>query len=214
MSEILYIAFQAGVCNYILHTASNEITTVDESNNLRDFLLNFDYSADYEVRYIPQDKAKGSTYAYLTHRNMREIVEATGDAGLVLMTHYLNKVNTHKYDFFDDSKVGEVFGWSAQKTQRIRIALVKAGWVKKIVYTQPTTKAKFTVVYLGKEMCSKVLTPEEYTTQLKQKEAMDAKRDTIAKQLGYADWESVMTNEDHSKILEMFEAITLEGEAK
>lgn len=197
MSEILYIAFQAGVCNYILHTTSNEITTVDKSNNLRDFLLNFDYSADYEVRYIPQDKAKGSTYAYLTHRNMREIVEATGDAGLVLMTHYLNKVNTHKYDFFDDSKVGEVFGWSAQKTQRTRIALIKAGWVKKVVYTQPTTKAKFTVVYLGKEMCSLVLTPEEYTANQK---VINENRNILINHFQCKDWEEVIASKSQDDI--------------
>ena len=185
-----------------------------EEFNLRDFLLKFDYTQDCEVRFIPKDKPLGTTTAYLTIAEMAQLSSKVNDAGVILMTYYFRKVKTPKFDFFDDVAVAEALGWTSRKTKATRQLLVKAGWLKKIVYTQPTTKAKFTVFYIGEEMCSKVLTPEEYTAQLKQKEAMDAKRDTITKQLGYADWESVMANEDHSKILEMFEAITLKGEAE
>ena len=185
-----------------------------EEFNLRDFLLKFDYTQDCEVRFIPKDKPLGTTTAYLTIAEMAQLSSTVNDAGVILMTYYFRKVKTPKFDFFDDAAVAKALGWTSRKTTATRQLLVKAGWLKKIVYTQPTTKAKFTVFYIGKEMCSKVLTPEEYTAQLKQKEAMDAQRDTIAKKLGYSDWEEVVANEDPSKILETFRAITLKVEAK
>ena len=43
---------------------------------------------------------------------------------------------------------------------------------------------------------------------------ISANKDIITKQLGYSNWEEVVANEEHSKILEMFETITLEGGAK
>jgi len=165
---------------------------------LRDALLQFDYTDDKEVRYIPKDKAKGSTTAYLTADEIREIASTLGDAALVLMTHYFAKVKTPKYDFFDDTKVSTSFGWQPTKTRRIRQQLVKHGWIKRIVYTQPTTKAKVTVFYIGKEMCSKVETPEEFNQRVRK---LEEKRKPIMEKLGCSTWKEVMANHTKEEIL-------------
>ncbi len=178
--------------------------------DLRDFLLGFDYTNDLEVRYIPKDKPLGSTNAYLTIKETAQLSAEVGDAGAVLMGYYYRKAKTPKFDFFVDTIAAEALGWLPSKTKRTRIALVKAGWLKKITYTQHTTKAKITVFYLGKEMCSKVMTPEEYTAAMKQREIIEAKRQKITQQLGYTSWQEVLDNKDANTILDMFDALELE----
>lgn len=170
---------------------------MQSKNELREFLLSFDYTNDSEVRYIPHEKSKGITYAYLSDAQVGELTTTVGDAGTLLMWHYLTKVTTPKYDFFDDKAVGECLKWSWRKVQAARLALIKAGWVKKVIYVQPTTKAKFTVVYLGKEMCSLVLTPEEYTANQK---ATNERREILINHFKCKDWDEVTASKSQDEI--------------
>ena len=189
LPSILFAVFKTNLEYHIIDTTTNLRRTMHSSNELRDFLLKFDYTTDYEVRYIPQERARSSTHAYLSDAQVGDLTQSVGDAGTVLMWHYLSKVTVPKYDFFDDKQVGDIIKWSWRKVQKARLDLMKAGWIKRIVYTQPTTKSKFTVVYLGKEMCSLVLTPEEYTMKHKQ---INDTRNALIKQFGCKDWDELI----------------------
>ena len=170
-------------------------------DNLREFLLSFDYTNDREVRFIPKDKPLGSTTAYLTIPEIATISATVNDAGAILMTYYYRKTTTPKFDFFNDTTVSTALGWTVRKTAATRQLLVKAGWIKRVIYTQPTTKSKITIFYLGKEMCDKVLTPEEYTTSINKRAALQDKQNQIANQLGMS-WDSVMKQYSSETVME------------
>ena len=74
-------------------------------DNLREFLLSFDYTNDREVRFIPKDKPLGSTTAYLTIPEIATLSATVNDAGAILMTYYYRKATTPKFDFFNDTKI-------------------------------------------------------------------------------------------------------------
>ena len=189
---------------YTQHTFTDQIgdsmVSQNDEYSTRELLLNFNYADDRHVNYIPKDKPLGSTTAYLTIKEMGELSAEVNDAGVVLMSFYYRKVTTPKYDFFDDSKVASALGWNPSKTKKTRLALVKAGWIKKIVFTQPTTKAKCTNFYLGKEMCAKVEAPEEYSARIK---AIEEKRNKIVNQCGLGSWEEVLDKYSQEEIMAM-----------
>ena len=195
--DILFVVLGNDPAYWVLDTTSTLGYIMQSKNELREFLLSFDYTNDSEVRYIPHEKSKGITYAYLSDAQVGELTTTVGDAGTLLMWHYLTKVTTPKYDFFDDKAVGECLKWSWRKVQAARLALIKAGWVKKVIYVQPTTKAKFTVVYLGKEMCSLVLTPEEYTANQK---ATNERREILINHFKCKDWDEVTASKSQDEI--------------
>ena len=62
---------------------------------------------------------------------------------------------------------------------------------------QPTTKAKFTVVYLGKEMCSLVLTPDEYTANQK---VISEHKNILISHFQCKDWEEVVASRSQDDI--------------
>ena len=62
---------------------------------------------------------------------------------------------------------------------------------------KPTTKAKFTVVYLGKEMCSLVLTPDEYTANQK---VISEYKNTLINHFQCKDWEEVVASKSQDDI--------------
>ena len=172
---------------------------MNQESSLRDFLLSFDYSNDREVRFIPKDKPLGSTNAYLTIKEMAELSNTVNDAGALLMMFYFKKVKTPKYDFFDDATVSTALGWNVSKTKKVRLSLMRHGWIKKITYVQPTTKAKITVFYLGKEACDLVTSAEEHS----KKESLKLKQTNVMEKLGYKTWEDVLANEDMDKLLSL-----------
>lgn len=174
----------------------NKVTTPEQVQ--RDFLLGYDYTNNHTVEYIGKAKQLGGTTAYLSVPEMANISSEVNDAGTVLMTFYYRKVSHPKYDFFDDSKVCEALGWNISKTKKTRLALMKAGWVKKIVYVQPTTKAKTTTFFLGKEACAKIETPEEYTSRIK---VLEAQRNSIINHFGLETWEEVVAQYSVSEIV-------------
>ena len=203
--NILFVVLSNELTYWVSDITSTLGYIMQSKNELREFLLSFDYTNDCEVRYIPHEKSKGITYAYLSDAQVGELTTVVGDAGTLLMWHYLTKVTTPKYDFFDDKAVGECLKWSWRKVQAARLALIKAGWVKKVVYTQPTTKAKFTVVYLGKEMCSLVLTPDEYTANQK---VISKYRDALINHFQCKDWEEVVASKSQDDIAAALRGLT------
>ena len=124
--------------------------------SLRDFLMSYDHSNDRDVRFIPKDKALGGTNAYLTYAEMKELCVNVGDAAALLMTYYFRKVKTPKFDFYDDNAIGLALGWSSSKAKKNRLALAREGWINRATFVQPTSKAKITVFYIGKEQCDLV----------------------------------------------------------
>ena len=171
-----------------------------QHNNLdmRDILLNFDYTNDINVNYIPKTRSLGDTKAYLSIEDMAQLSNEVNDAAVILMTFYFRKVTHPKYDFFDDEAVAKALHWNQSKTKKTRLALVKAGWIKKITYVQPTTKAKTTTFFLGKEACSKIETPEEFTARVK---ATDAKRAKLISHFGCESWEEVTAKYSEEEII-------------
>ncbi|APD18013.1 hypothetical protein HYP07_gp001 [Vibrio phage JSF3] len=126
---------------------------------------------------------------------MSELSEEVNDAAVVLMTYYFRKVKTPKFDFFADALVAKALGWSVSKTKKTRLALVNSGWLKRITFTQPTTKAKITVFYVGKEMCRLVTTAEEFSS-------VESKRKSIMNHFGLSSWEEVMATKSYEEIIE------------
>lgn len=183
---------------------------LNQQNTQRALLLNFDYSNDKEVRFIPKDKPLGTTTAYLSIKELADISEKVNDAGALLMTYYFRKVRTPKFDFFDDGAVSLALRWSVRKAQATRLALVKAGWLKKITYVQPTTKSKITVFYVGKEMCDMVMTPEEYTASkanlIKQQEVVLKMRTKIMEHYSLDTWEQVIASKSEEEILSLVDS--------
>lgn len=171
------------------------MSTQTQELNQRDFLLNFDYTNDREVRFIPKDKPLGTTSAYLSIKEMAQLSEEVNDAAVVLMTYYFRKVKTPKFDFFDDEAIALALGWTVRKTKATRQLLVKADWLKRITFSQPTTKAKITVFYVGKEMCRLVTTAEEFSS-------VENKRKPIMNYFGLSSWEEVMATKSYEEIIE------------
>lgn len=134
-----------------------------ELTDQRQFLISYDYTNDKEVRFIPKDKPLGGTTAYLTIKEMASLSTTTNDAAVVLMTYYMRKVKTPKFDFYDDAAVAQSLSWSQSKTKKTRLTLVNSGWLKRVTFIQPTTKAKVTIYYVGKEMCDLISSVEEYS---------------------------------------------------
>ena len=163
------------------------------------------------IEYASKDSVK-ATKDYLNREEKTTLVKLCGLDGFFLFDHYLSKAHVPNPDLSDDYIASLLdCGWSARKVQTVRLKLVKAGWMDTVQYTKQATGQKFTKTLLGPT----VVELNKQEVHRKQMEPVIlANRDIITKQLGYSNWEEVVANEDHSKILEMFDAITLEGEAK
>ena len=123
---------------------------------------NLDLNNDNFTRVMHKKKARGETKVYVSAEERKQLIQALGDAAAILFTYYVEKSGITGYDYADE-KAAKALGWHTAKVKRNRLALTKAGWFKQITMKQPTTKQKVTITYLGPEMTSKVLTPEEYT---------------------------------------------------
>ncbi|WP_257283475.1 hypothetical protein [Endozoicomonas sp. SESOKO1] len=174
-----------------------------EANPVRDALMDFNFNDDRQVNAIPKARPMGSTYHYLSIEEMAELSNDVSDAAVTLMTFYLRKIKSVKFDFWNDEATAEALGWGKKKVLNNRLALVKAGWMKKIKFTQPTTKAKVTVFYIGKEACSKVKTAEEFTAM----QPMLKRRDELVAELGLKSINAC----NPEQVFEISEQLTKEG---
>lgn len=173
-------------------------------DNMTDFMLGYNFKENIHVDYIPKTKPLGTTSAYLSIKELSEISADINDAATLLMTFYFRKVTHPKYDFFNDKNVAEALGWTVSKTKKTRLSLMSHGWIKKVVYTQPTTKDKHINYFLGKEICSKIKTPEEFTAEVKRREAV---RKPIIEHFGLTTWEEVTNKHTEDEIIKVSQLI-------
>lgn len=86
---------------------------------------------------------------YLTLQQQRTIIAKMTHAHLTVLNHYFYKLGTKSFDF-SDSKVAKTLGMPVRSVQRIRLDLVKAGWVYQFTYS--SNKAVSTkVTVIGRE---------------------------------------------------------------
>jgi hypothetical protein len=139
-------------------------------NNYLDLFMGFDHSNNISVECAPKENAKSKTHFYLSLDEKKEVLQELNDPSLILLDYYYTRLTTPKYDYWNDGLTADSLGWSKKKVQNTRLMLVNGGYLKRVSYTQPTTKDKHTTYYIGKLACSKIITPEEFTQQAKERE--------------------------------------------
>jgi hypothetical protein len=174
------------------------------TNFNREVQIQHDYSNNIHVDAVEKEKALGGTNYYLSIADIRDLSAEVNDAGVILMTYYFRKFKTPKFDFWNDDTSATALGWSKKKVQNTRQALVKANWIKRVKYTQSTTKAKTTTFFLGKDMCANIESPEEYTIRVT-KESVEAARVAplraeVMRLLGVTDWEEALEHRDYERV--------------
>lgn len=132
-----------------------------------------DLNNDGFTRIARKKKRRGETDIYVNSTERATLITTINDAAALLFTYYVEKSGVPGFKYSDDSAV-KTLGWGIRKTQRTRLELIKEGWFKQITYTNPTTKSKVLITYLGKEACTEVMTPEEYTLNMKRRSAVMA----------------------------------------
>ena len=85
---------------------------------------------------------------YLTGEQRKEIILMCGDSALILYEYYVNKGSVPDFAF-SDTKSGRALGWTVAKTQRIRLILEKAGYLRRV------KDGNVVLTYIGKDSVSK-----------------------------------------------------------
>lgn len=148
-------------------------------------LLNYDYEySDTVVRVTPKQYKRNSTVVYLSEKEIREVIGDANEVGFALLNHYYNRAGKLGY-MFTDADAAKALGWGIEKTRKIRLLLTKQGYFKKVAYKQGTKGTKVTFFYIGKAMCSKVDSVEEFAARRRMQEA-------LMKELDLDTWEDVV----------------------
>lgn len=134
---------------------------------------------EYFTRVIPKKKSRSDTKVYVSAQENKELIEIS-DAASVLFTYYISKSGIEDFPYHD-SQAATSLGWKESKVKRIRQALAKAKWFKQVNLRNQVTGLTATVTYLGKDACSKVETPEEFT----KRKQMESGRTEWLKERGY-----------------------------
>ena len=80
-----------------------------------------------ETTFNSKSMQKKVSMRYLSAEEQRELYDDCGDAGIVLAIFLLGRSGRKNY-VFKDENIAKALGWSKEKAQRIRLALVRAGW--------------------------------------------------------------------------------------
>lgn len=86
---------------------------------------------------------------YLTASERKELIHDHGDAACLLFEYYLRMASIGD-EQITDTTAADYFGWSIQKVQRNRLALMKSGWYSQARYNMPN-KRKGITYYIGKD---------------------------------------------------------------
>ena len=122
------------------------------------------YSKNYlkvgAITYTPKLKLHRSVLM-LTLEQKNEIANATNDSALRLYEFYIDKKTWKHFNPLDYEKVGRELGWTASKTEKCKIMLVKSGF---LVIKKDTLKdgAKIYRILLGKELVKKYNETNEF----------------------------------------------------
>ena len=143
---------------------------------------------DNFTRVSKKKKARGETKVYVSSEERKELIQEFGSNTAVLYIYYLEKSGVTGFDY-QDRKASLALGLSERTIQRCRLQLTNAGWFKQITLKHPITKQKATITYLGKEMTSKVLTPNEHISLSENQEA-------LCKALQVASIDGIIKNEN------------------
>ena len=114
----------------------------------------FNLLNDTFVRCEHKQYARGATHAYLSEEESKEILTTINVQAAHLMAFYLRKVKHPSYNFFNDKEVARATGLTERQVANARRELIKAGWVKQVLYTSQTSRMKVTGYYFGKEAVS------------------------------------------------------------
>ena len=112
------------------------------------------------ITYTPKLKLHRSVLM-LTLEQKNEIANATNDSALRLYEFYIDKKTWKHFNPLDYEKVGRELGWTASKTEKCKIMLVKSGF---LVIKKDTLKdgAKIYRILLGKELVKKYNETNEF----------------------------------------------------
>lgn len=83
----------------------------------------------------PKKRSRIYLNCYLTDTERKSLIAACGEAAYLLFEYYIRMSSLNVPETIDDNKIANYFGWTVPKAQRVRLRLIKKGWLDQAKYT-------------------------------------------------------------------------------
>ena len=112
----------------------------------------FNKAVDYRTTTERNKRSRKATNVFVTAVQRRTLLQQLGDTCFIVFSYYMEKALVEGFDFADQ-RVAKALGYTERRVQSTRLALTKAGWFYRSVYTNKKSR-KVVMIFLGQTAVS------------------------------------------------------------